>query len=84
MTDFLDDPVGVAEDLQKETELAQHYVSAFVHNPSGKALLELWTKTLMNKRVSTNAPHTEYAATEAVRAFVAGIHGQIELAQSRQ
>jgi hypothetical protein len=63
-------------------EFAQLYVAAFVHNPSGAKLLAHWDQTLLRKRVPVNAPHTEYAAVEAVRDFVAKIQEQINLAST--
>lgn len=65
--------------IAQAKEFAQLYVAAFVHNPAGAKLLAHWDKTLLRKRVPTNAPHTEYAAAEAVRDFVAKIQEQIEL-----
>lgn len=63
-------------------EFAQLYVAAFVHNPAGAKLLAHWDKTLLRRRVPVNAPHTEYAAAEAVRDFVAKIQEQIEIAST--
>jgi hypothetical protein len=36
----------------------------------------------LRRRTSVNAPHTEYAANEALRAFVDGIHEQLRLAKT--
>lgn len=63
-------------------EFAQQYAAVFVHNPVGAALLRHWDETLLRKRVPMNAPHTEYAAVEAQRAFVAGIYDQIRIAKT--
>lgn len=60
---------------------SQNYVALFVHNPVGVLLLKQWTDTYANKRTPINAPITEYAANEAVRAFVQGIHHEIKIAQ---
>lgn len=75
------------EDLQANQrkqlalEFAQNYVALFVHNTVGATLLKHWTETYARKRTPVNAPHTEYAANEAVRAFIEGIHDQIRLAK---
>ena len=37
---------------------------------------------LLRKRTKRQRPHTEYAANEALRAFVDGIHEQIRLAKT--
>jgi hypothetical protein len=66
---------------EKEREFSELYVAAFVRNVAGAELLSQWTKGLGNKRTPVNAPHTEYAANEAVRAFIDSIHEQIRLAQ---
>jgi hypothetical protein len=68
--------------LGQAKEFAQLYVAAFVHNPAGAKLLAHWDKQLLRKRTPVNAPHTEYAAAEAVRDFVAKIQEQIELAST--
>lgn len=62
-------------------QFAQNYVAVFVHAPQGATLLKHWTETYAKKRTPVNAPHTEYAANEAVRAFIEGIHDQIRRAQ---
>ena len=80
--DFLD-----TSDIERErqhalaVDYARLYTSAFVDNPAGATLLADWTERLLNKRIPINAPHTEYAAVEAVRAFVHDIHQQIEMAR---
>ena len=61
---------------------AHRYVETFVNNPAGAQLLADWDQRLGQKRVPVNAPHTEYAAIEAGRAFIADIHAQIKLAQT--
>lgn len=81
MMDFLDEEAGQAQ-RDAGLEEAKRYVDVFVANEAGRALLADWTERLMNKRVPTNAPHTEYAAVEAVRDFIALIHRQIKLAQT--
>lgn len=84
--DFLAVPedAKIKEDRQrKELEFSQLYVAAFVHNPAGAALLAHWTQVYAKKRTPVNAPHTEYAANEALRAFVEGVQEQIRFAQTR-
>ena len=44
--------------------------------------MKIWDTTLLRRRTSVNAPHTEYAANEALRAFVDGIHEQLRLAKT--
>jgi hypothetical protein len=63
-------------------EFSQQYVALFVHNPVGARLLAHWDQVFMTKRTPVNAPHTEYAANEAMRAFIAGIHNEIKIAQT--
>lgn len=80
--DFLD--TGEHREQQRTTavEYAKLYVAAFVANPAGAQLLREWDERCVRKRVAVNAPHTEYAAVEAVRQFVIGIHDQIRMAQT--
>jgi hypothetical protein len=54
----------------------------FVDDARGRALLDHWEKTLRRRRIPVNAPHTEYAAVEAVRDFIESIHRYIEFAQN--
>lgn len=84
MTSLFDEPevTESADDRRlKALEFAQNYTALFVHNPIGRTLLEHWTTTLANKRTPVHAPIAEYAANEAVRAFIQGIHDQIKLSQ---
>ena len=83
MSDWLDqnEHVGVrVEQHRKAVEHAKLYVEVFVRNEAGRKLLEQWTTGFAKKRTPVNAPHTEYAANEAVRAFIEGIHDQIRFA----
>ena len=80
--DFLD-VSGVREEQRvSAVEYAKLYVAAFVGNSAGAQLLREWDERCVRKRVAVNAPHTEYAAVEAVRQFVIGIHDQIRMAQT--
>ncbi len=83
MSDFLDLSDEVRE-TQRESavDYAKLYLAAFVHNPSGVRLLAEWEERVLRKPTPVNAPHTEYAANEAVRQFVLGIKQQIALAST--
>ncbi|MGH8235400.1 MAG: hypothetical protein ACREXP_00070 [Steroidobacteraceae bacterium] len=71
-----------ASQKKQALEFAQQYVYLFADNPTGKRLLEHWTRTLGRKRTPVNATIQEYAATEAVRAFIEEIHAQINFART--
>jgi len=75
-------PDAKLEQHNKALAFAQLYYATFVENKQGAQILEHWEKTLRKKRVPVNAPHTEYAATEAVRDFIEGIYSQIDFARS--
>lgn len=82
--DFLNIEGG---DRQRQAQVAEgrriaSLYTVFETDERGRELLKLWDETLLNKRTPTNAQHTEYAANEAMRAFVAGIHQQMKLAKS--
>lgn len=81
MDDFLDMEPANAQ-RNEAIDYAQLYVATFVHTPAGAKLLADWDARLLHKRIPVNAPHTEYAAVEAVRQFVHDIHSQIELAST--
>lgn len=70
------------EQRRKAVEFAQHYVEAFQRNPAGRIILDHWTRALARKRVPVTATIQEYAAVEAVRAFVEDINAQLQLAQT--
>ena len=81
MDDFLDTGNTQQAAMRNDAiDYAKLYVATFVHDPAGARLLADWDKRLLHKRIPVNAPHTEYAATEAVRQFVHEIHAQIALA----
>jgi hypothetical protein len=82
MDDFLDMDAPNARQRNEAIDYAQLYVATFVHNPAGVRLLADWSERLLHKRIPVNAPHTEYAAVEAVRQFVHDIHAQIALAST--
>lgn len=72
-----------AELQAKAIEFAELYL-VFEQDPRAMALLEHWDEHYRRKRTPVNAPHTEYAANEAMRAFIEGIHEQIRFAHSRR
>lgn len=83
--DWLDsdeEKIARAEQVAKAREFAQNYL-VFEQDGRARALLEHWEQTLLGKRTPVNATIQEYAAAEAVRAFVAGIKHQIALAHSK-
>lgn len=79
--DLVEETPEAAARRNAALEFSNMYAVLFVHNPLGVRLLKHWDDTLLNKRTPVNAPHTEYAANEAVRALVAGIHREIKIAQ---
>ncbi len=80
MDDFLDTGEQQAAIRNDAIDYAKLYVATFVQDPAGARLLADWDARLLHKRIPVNAPHTEYAAVEAVRQFVHDIHAQIALA----
>jgi hypothetical protein len=84
VTDWLDDGADARiEQHNKALDFAKLYVAVFVNNEAGRELLQHWSQHYARKRTPMNAPHTEYAANEALRAFVQGIEDQIRFASSR-
>ena len=83
MSDFLDISDEVRESQRESAvDYAKYYLAAFVHNPAGARLLAEWEERVLRKPTPVNAPHTEYAANEAVRQFILGIKQQITLAST--
>lgn len=81
MNDFLDISGGNDRDDVRQAALAvASLYTVFVTDERGRQLLAQWDEQLMNRRTPTNATINEYAANEALRAFVAGIHQQIRFA----
>lgn len=70
------------EQLRKGIEFAQLYL-VFVDTDRGRELLKHLDRVHLYKRTPVDSSIQQYAADEAIRAFVAGIHTQIELAKSR-
>jgi hypothetical protein len=80
--EFDDISPSTKENLNQALSQARLYFDAFVTNPAGAELLKQWTERDFYEPVAVNAPHTQYAAVEARRAFIRGIHTQIGLAKS--
>jgi hypothetical protein len=81
---WLDDEAGEtarASIQQKSLEVSKLY-TVFETHPVAKQLLAMWDEACLRKRTPVNATHAQYAADEAIRAFVAGIHH--EIAKARQ
>ena len=84
MDDWLDESANAKAIREQRAEgfrIAQLY-TVFETDERARELLKMWDTALLRKRTSVNAPHTEYAANEALRAFVDGIHEQIRLAKT--
>lgn len=80
--DFLDlSPPDKSAQQANAIAFANKYM-IFTSSDDGKDLLAHWEETLMNKRTPIGASINEYAANEALRAFVAGIKAQIKIAQT--
>jgi hypothetical protein len=85
-TDWLDDDANKAAQAKREQdglEISRLY-SLFDRDPTAKRLLALWDTGCLHKRTPVNASHAQYAADEAIRAFVAGIHHQMEIARKAE
>lgn len=76
----LDDDEARAAQRAAALETASLYL-VFVTDERGRQLLALWDDTLGRKRLPPTASVQEFAYAEAQRAFVDGIHRQIELAR---
>lgn len=81
---------GAAQRAQQTREkalvVAQKYLvfSGATADPRARDLLEQWTATIRRVSVPKNASAQEYAAVNALREWVEGIHAQIELAKTTQ
>lgn len=82
MDDWLNPEAQQKKQLDLAIEEAQIYL-LFANDERGRELLRRWDERLMNQRTPVDASLQRYAADEAVRAFVAGIHKQIKLAGTR-
>lgn len=86
MTDWLDDAeteAARAQIEQKGLEVSRLYM-VFETHPQAKQLLAMWEEACLRKRTPINAPHTQYAADEAIRSFVAGIRNEIAKAKAAE
>ena len=80
---WLDDQAQEAARAQaelKSLEVSRLYL-VFETHPAAKQLLEMWEDACLRKRTPVNAPHTQYAADEAIRSFVAGVRNEIAKAK---
>lgn len=60
-------------------EFARNYL-VFETDSRARALLDHWEQHVLNKRTPVGASIQQYAADEAVRAFVHGIREQLRIA----
>ena len=84
MDDWLDSGGTSVSPEQKAAglEVARMYHECFVMSPAGSKLLQMWTERDFNEPVPVDASINRYAAVEARRAFIRGIHRQIPLAKT--
>lgn len=66
---------------EKGLLIAQKYL-VFRQDARAKDLLEMWTSTVRRNPIAKGASVQEYAAVNALREFVEGIHAQIEFAEN--
>lgn len=80
--DWLDPDAGAAQEAQRVAalETASLYL-VFQTDERGRQLLALWDRQLRRRRTPVDASIQQYAANEALRAFVEGIYDQIEMAK---
>ncbi len=69
-----------ADMAAKRVEFAQNYL-VFESDSRARALLANWTDKVLHRRTPVTASVQQYAADEAVRAFVAGIHEELRIAR---
>lgn len=80
---FPDAEKARAEQFVKGVNFAQRYL-VFAGPTADRRAVELlaeWTQRVRRKAIALDASPQEYAAHNAVREFVEGLHAQIELAQ---
>jgi hypothetical protein len=85
--DWLDELFPNREKLVKEQHekglvFAQRYLVFFgpTADPRARDLLEHWTRAIRVQRIPRGASAQEYAAHNALREWIEGIHQQIEFA----
>jgi len=66
---------------QKALDVARLYL-VFKEDARCRELLSIWDKTLRRRRIAADSSLQVYAAHNALRDFVEGIHEQIEFAQN--
>lgn len=88
---WLEDLFPGADQRRKQTRdaaliIAQKYLvfSGPTADPRARDLLQLWTNAIRRAAVPKDASAQEYAAANALREFVEGLHAQIELARNTQ
>jgi hypothetical protein len=71
---------------EKGLLFAQQYLvfSGPTSDPRARTLLEHWTKLVRKTPIPRNASVQEYAAANAFREFIEGLHSQIEFANQGQ
>ncbi len=65
---------------ENRVEFARNYL-VFETDSRARALLEHWEQHALNKRTPIGASVQQYAADEAVRAFIHGIREQLRIAR---
>ena len=82
--DWLETGATTVDPEQKDRmlEVAKLYHQAFVVDPAGAELLRMWTERDFYESVSVDSSINRYAAVEARRDFIRGIHRQIALAKT--
>lgn len=75
-----------AKQEEKGLVFSQKYLvfSGPTADPRARELFEHWTAIVRKTPIPRNAPVQEYAAANAFREFIEGIHSQIEFAQQGQ
>jgi hypothetical protein len=82
--DFLDISTPARQENERAgLEFAKLYL-VFETDLRAKRIFEHWKESFLHKRTPTSATIQEYAANEAVRAFIAGIEGQLKIARTRE
>ena len=73
-----------AEIQEKGLLFAQKYLvfGGPTSDPRARELLEHWTAIARRTRIPANASAQEYAAANAFREFVEGVHSQIDFASN--
>ena len=78
----MDSPeIGQNQRREQNLEFARLH-KVFDEDARARELLDFWRRTVVRKRVPVNASIQEYAAHEAVRAFISVIEDQLRFAQT--